>query len=82
MEIPIEADELENMYKQVLVQELKTQDIRCKSNTKRRPIKYWLKEALANKVFVVGKEASPANTKKNNPKFNSMIGQCFIRNEY
>ena len=49
---------------------------------KKGTIKNQLKEALANKVVVVGEEAAPSNTKKKNPKFNSMIGQGFIKTTY
>ena len=76
--IPIEADGFENISKPELFHDLEIWSIRCKSNMNKGPIKEQLKEALANKVVVVGKEVEPANTNKKNPKFNSMIGQGFI----
>ena len=42
-------------------------------------IKYHLKEALYNKVVVLGDEVAPANTNKKNPKLNSTIGRDFIK---
>ena len=75
MHIPIEADELENISKPALLNELKIRGICCKSNMKKVSIKEKLKEAVYNKVVLMGDEEAPPNTNKKKPKFKSTIGR-------